>query len=387
MPEHQTFVTQLLRLYHGDKPIGPGPVDLPAVDAIQYLCDVGLGPIAFQVYGDAFRQTDPLIFSILHSADITARVIYRQQENAAIELDSELKSAGVTPTFLKGISASDELYSPPHLRLMGDVDILIEQSEVDTAAAIIKDLGYEISAEQWRLYHKYGHHHLPQARHRKTGIFIEVHTGLFGSHEFYSRECVFQTNSITAQSVDFDYRGIRVTRLTPEFQLIYTVSKWNVDFDWATNLKNINDTIHILTKYESAFDWATLSNWFANNPHLPPIIAPLLNYLQQVGLTVDSPKMRDALACGDHNLGPRTLRLLAWVLHKYPLNSRARTSPNYGGWFAHALWMYLTKPKNRKLGVGREIMRQFFTNALYGKYNPIRRMWSPIEAVIDRMRK
>ena len=387
MPARQTFVTQILHLYHGGNPAGSGPIDLPTVDHVEYLCHVGLGPIAFQVYGDKFRQSDPSIFSVLQSADVTARAIYRQHEDAAVELASELKSVGVTPTFLKGISASDEFYSPPYLRLMGDVDILIRSSEVDLVMSKVADLGYEITEEQWDYYHKYGQHHLPEARHRKTAVFIEVHTGLFGSPEFYSGEHVFQPGNITAQSVDFDYRGIPVTRFTPEFQFIYTVSKWSVDFDWATNLKNINDTIHILTKYESAFDWVTLSMWFADNPHLAPIIAALLNYLQQVGLIVVSPQMRDALACADHSLGPRTLKLLAWVLHKYPFNARAENKPSYGGWFAHALWMYLTKPKSRNLGIGREIMRQFYTNALYGKYNPIRRVRSQIEAIIYRIRK
>ena len=387
MPARQTFVTQILHLYHGGNPAGSGPIDLPTVDHVEYLCQVGLGPIAFQVYGDKFRQSDPSIFSVLQSADVTARVIYRQHENAAVELASELKSVGVTPTFLKGISASDEFYSPPYLRLMGDVDILIQRSEVDLVMAKVADLGYEITEEQWHFYHKYGHHHLPQARHRKTGIFIEVHTGLFGSHEFYSGEHVFQPGNITAQSVDFDYRGIRITRFTPEFQFIYTVSKWSVDADWAINLKNINDTIHILRKYESAFDWPTLSKWFAASPHLYPIIDALLHYLEQANLVTVSPQLREALTCADSSLGPRTLKLLAWVLHTYPFNARDKNIPNYRRWFAHASWMYLTKPKNRNLGIGREIIRQFYTNALYGKYNPIRRMRSVIEPIIDRIRK
>ena len=385
MPTHPTFVTQLLQLYHGRESAGSGPIDLPAVDQVEYLCLVGLGPIAFHVYGDKFRQSDPSIFSVLQSADVTARVIYRQQEDAAVELASELKSIGVSPTFLKGISTSDEFYSPPYLRLMGDVDILIQRSEVDLVMAKVADLGYEITEEEWHYYHKYGHHHLPQARHWKTGVFIEVHTGLFGSPEFYSEEHVFQPGNITAQSVDFDYRGIRVTRFTPEFQFIYTVSKWSVDANWAINLKNINDTIHILRKYESAFDWPTLSKWLAASPHLYPIIAALLHYLEQANLVTVSPQLREALACADSSLGPRTLKMLAWVLHTYPFNARAKNNPNYGRWFAHALWMYLTKPNRRNVGISREIMRQFYTNALYGKYNPIRKMRSGIKALIYRI--
>ena len=387
MAAQQTFVTQLLHRYHDGMLVDSCPSNLPSADEVKYLCYVGLGPIAFKVYGDAFRKTDLSVFSLLQSADVTARVIYRQQENAALELASKLKTVGVTPTFLKGISTSDELYSPPHLRLISDVDILIKHSEVDVVMAIVKDLGYEITEEQWHFYQKYGHHHLPQARHRNTGIFIEVHTGLFGSPEFYSGEYVFQPGNITAQTVDFDYRGVLVTRFTPEFQFIYTVSKWSVDFDWATNLKNINDTIHILRKYDSAFDWATLSMWFAANPHLAPLVAPLLNYLQRVELVIVSPQLRQVLTRADHNLGPKKLRMLEWLLHTYPFNAQNKNVPNYRRWFAHAFWMYLTKPKSRNLGIGREITRQFYTNALYGQYNPIRRLRSLIEEVTNRLRR
>ena len=51
------------------------------------------------------------------------------------------------------------------------------------------------------------------------------------------------------------------------------------------NLKNINDTIHILRKYESEFDWSTLSKWFAARPRLIPIIAALAHYLEQANMT------------------------------------------------------------------------------------------------------
>ena len=104
MPPNHTFVTQLLQIYHGAIPSGDIPIDLPTIDQMKYLCDVGLGPIAFKVYGDEFKKLDPAIFSVLQSADLTTRVVYGQLEKATLELTSTLRSAGVTPTFRKGIS-------------------------------------------------------------------------------------------------------------------------------------------------------------------------------------------------------------------------------------------------------------------------------------------
>ncbi len=387
MPASQTSVTQLLHIYHSGKPAVASEIDLPTADQVNFLCDVGLGPIAFKVYGDEFKHSDPTLFSVLQSADLTTRVIYGQLEKAAVELAGELQSAGVIPTFLKGISTSEEFYAPPYLRVMRDIDILIQHSEVDLVMAKVSDLGYEITDEQWRLYQKSGHHHLPEARHPNTGVSIEVHTGLFSAAEFYSRETVFQSDNITGQSVEFDYRGIRVARFTPEFQFIYTVSKWSVDFGWAVNLASINDTIHILGKYESEFDWSTLSKWFAASPHLFPITAPLLHYLEQAELITVSPQLRKALVGADRKLGLRKLKLLAWLLHTYPFNSRDKFYAAYERRCAHALWLYLSKPNNRDLGIKRELLRQLHLSALYGKYNPVRRVLSGLRTLVYRIRE
>ena len=386
MPAQQTFVTQLLRLYHGGKPAGSGPIDLPTIDQVNFLCNVGLGPIAFRVYGDDLRQSDPTSFSVLRSADLTTRVIYGQLEKAAVELAGELQGAGVIPTILKGLSTSEEFYAPPYLRVMGDIDILIQRSEVDLVMAKVADLGYEIADDQWRMYRKLGHHHLPEARHPKTGVFIEVHTGLFSPAEFYSEETVFQPDNIAEHLVEFDYRGTRVARFTPEFQFIYTVSKWSVDRDWAVNLTSINDTIHILRKYESDFDWSTLSKWFSASPHLFPITAALLHYLEQADILTVSPQMREALAGADRKLGSRRLKLLTWLLHTYPFNARDTFYASYARWCAHALWLFFSKVNSRDLGITSTILHQLYQSALYGKYNPIRRVLTALKSLVYRIR-
>jgi hypothetical protein len=90
----------------------------------------------------------------------------------------------------------------------------------------VTDLGYEIADEAWSEYFETGHHHLPEARHPKTGMSIEVHTGLFAPGKPVEKEAVFQTDSFEAQKVEFDYNGIRVARFTPEFQLIFAIWRW-----------------------------------------------------------------------------------------------------------------------------------------------------------------
>ena len=155
-----------------------------------------------------------------------------------------------------------------------------------------------------------------------------------------------------------------------------------MDRDWAVNLKNINDTIHILRKYESEFDWSTLSRWFAASPHLFPINTALLHYLEQADIVTVPPQLREVLAGADRKLGAKTLRLLAWLLHTFPFNARNKAYEGYTRWFAHALWLYLTKPNDRDLGIQSEILHQFYMSALYGKYSPTRRVLSGLKMLV-----
>jgi hypothetical protein len=209
---------------------------------------------------------------------------------------------------------------------------------------------------------------------------------LFRSAGFYSGETVFQQEVIAGQSVEFDYRGTRVARFTPEFQFIYTVSKWSADDSWAVNLTNINDTICILKKYESDFDWSTLSKWFAASPHLFPITAALLHYLEQADIVTVSPQLRKALAAADCKLGPRTLKLLTWLLHTYPFNARDKFYGSYAMWRAHALWLYLTKPNSRDSKIPIAVFRALLRSANYGRYNPIVFVPFRLKALVYRIR-
>lgn len=371
MSRHPSFVSQLLRAYHDDNAARISLPVLPTADQVKYLCEVGLGPIAFRVYGDELKQSDPTLFSVLHSADLTTRVIYGQLERAAAELAGVLQDVGVVPTFLKGISTSYEFYAPPHLRVMGDIDILIERSEVELVMTKVADLGYEITEKQWRWYRKHEDPHLPAAFNPKTGVTIEVHTGLIGAADFYAGEPVFQSDIFTAHKVEFEYEGTRVARFTPQYQFIYTVSKWSADAGWAENLTNINDVIHILKKYESEFDWPTLSRWISASPYLIPITVALLHFLEQADIITVSPRLRDALFGADHKLGPKRLKMLTWLLNTYPFNVRNKNYGGYSRWRANALWLYLSKPKISDSEIPIAILRALLRSLRYGRYNPI----------------
>ena len=91
MTLHRTFVGQLLRAYHGGEATCTELIERLGVDQASYLCEVGLGPIAFHTYGELLKTGDPDVYSLLKSADLTTRVIYQQMETAGVELLENLK--------------------------------------------------------------------------------------------------------------------------------------------------------------------------------------------------------------------------------------------------------------------------------------------------------
>ena len=385
MPTTQTFITQLLRTYHGresictelSSPIGPGH--------IRYLCDVGLGPIAFRTYGEVLRESNAEIYSILLSADLTTRAIYKQMENATVELLECLNGESVTPTLLKGISTAYEFYSPSHLRLMGDVDVLVRRSEIAITMTKLADLGYIVADEDWVRYHEKGHHHLPGARNPKTGVTVEVHTSLFAPGGRFAEQPVFQTDNIRAQTVEFDYNGIRASRFTPEFQLVYTIGHWAVDGNWAVNLTSINDTIHILRRHQSDMNWSTLEGWIAGSPRIYPNIAALVNYLEQMDILTTSPGMHESLKNTKNELQPGTMKILLWLLHNYPFNAREKTRDGYARWRARAMWQELTRPNSRDIRIPFSFLRTAIRSIHHGRYNPLGWLWSIYRNIASRL--
>jgi hypothetical protein len=383
MPAQHTFITRLLQLYHRGNSKRGIPLEMPDRVQAQLLCRLGLGPIAFRVYGDELQHTDSAIFSMLHSADITTRVIFSQLEKSTIELLSELQSVGVTATLLKGISTADEFYSPPYLRVMGDVDILIKNAEEDRARITLSRLGYKISDEQWRQYRRVAKHHFPATRHPVTGIMVEVHTGLFSPTETFglfsptetsSKEHVFGPENIVQHSAIFDYKGIRAARFTPEFQLLFTIAKWSVDASWAVNLTSINDIVHILRKHESNFEWPTFSEWLVAYPQLFSRVAVLMHYLDTTQIHPTSPQMRESLAATDHNIGARTFRLMLRLLHTYPFNARVKVYDGRRRWRAHAFWSELNRPNNRDIKIPLAGLRVLLRYLLNKKKNLLHRL-------------
>ena len=195
---------------------------------------------------------------------------------------------------------------------------------------------------------------------------------------------MFQPDSIASHQVDTELNGIRVARFTPELQFVYTISKWSVDRDWAVNLKNINDVVHILTSHEKDFDEQLLAGWFAESPHLYPITLALLNYLQQSNVVAEMPRLQNVLTMSGHSFGSTRLKIMAWLLHTFPFNVGERQYASYSRWCAFALWSFVSQPAGRSFGIPGTLTRQLYLSAVYGEFSPVRKARASIRKLINQ---
>ena len=96
---------------------------------VKWIIKAGLGPLFwFASQKDSGTEDSPL-FHDLKAADLTTRLINRIQLETLGEILG--RCVGLLPpiTLLKGSSTGSELYPEPHLRVMRDLDLLVDAED------------------------------------------------------------------------------------------------------------------------------------------------------------------------------------------------------------------------------------------------------------------
>ena len=98
----------------------------------------------------------------------------RLEETIAV-LDRE----GIDFILLKGAALANTIYSSFIERPMGDIDLMIAASAAEAAHAVLRGSGWVWDEATFPFARYAGHHHLPPlADASKTGIRLELHTGI-----------------------------------------------------------------------------------------------------------------------------------------------------------------------------------------------------------------
>jgi hypothetical protein len=261
MQHNANSMVPLLRAYHGSSVAAQPPIC--SDEQVHQLYERGLACIAASTLDPDTLSAESR--ELLRNAELTAQVIQEQMAETTIEILEFAARREIPVALIKGIAIADAYYPASHHRIMGDIDILVpEDQALPLQEAMLRD-GYSYAASGTRRRSPKYHHHLPPIRHGRTGIVLEIHTGLF-SHKLIPSEPLFGLSDLWTYVKRSEYRGVPCQHLIPEYQFLYGVAHWAVDQKWEINVVSINDVILMLNSNTYPLDWALIDSWLDENP-------------------------------------------------------------------------------------------------------------------------
>jgi hypothetical protein len=226
---------------------------------VRWILDAGLGPLLYRATRDRFDVLPSAWRDVLLSAELTAHVRHGALIDTANEVIDVCTDLGTPVTLLKGISTSDQCYPAPHLRPMGDIDILVPREACEAVESSLLRIGYRPEPNHPRNDNM---HHAPPLLQPERNVWVELHTNLFPRHEYLAQSTLFSSSNVDAQSTTSTFQGRSVRRLSDELQIAYIASSWMRDLTLSgVNpgfLASLVDAFYLLKRSGTGLDWPGL---------------------------------------------------------------------------------------------------------------------------------
>jgi hypothetical protein len=125
-----------------------------------------------------------------------------------------LATARVEAILLKGAALAVSVYPRFGDRPMGDLDLLIDRRDAETAQRALRENGWYSEDEPSAVY--VDHHHLPPLLAKDGSTALELHTGLFAGRPFS-----FGAEEVRAGATTVEWKGRRVRVPDPHHLLVH----------------------------------------------------------------------------------------------------------------------------------------------------------------------
>jgi hypothetical protein len=291
---------------------------------IRWAAESGLGALLLRMCRPDRDLRHSPHWPMLHGADLTARVLCEAQLEAMSEIIDALRGHVSTPTLLKGISVCEQYYPMPHLRPMRDIDFLLPREEVPIAQSVLARLGYledPNTRREW--FTGFASHHAHPLVHPRTGIWVEVHHGLFPPQSAVRADPIFDLQHVRSQTYTSVFHGRPVARLSDEFQLAYLASHWALSFKLIGDVGGVVpmlDVIYLL-KSNPSVRWDLILSWLDGTSAAAHLYL-MLSYLHKRAV-VDLPfGVLGALRKIQKPLGTANLEVAHTILDRYVVGRR-----------------------------------------------------------------
>jgi hypothetical protein len=310
---------------------------------IQRAIEAGLGPLLFSIMQGHPEAMASLPWPLLHGAHVTAQFLSREQLEAIGELLEACARRLPPVTLLKGISICRQHYPAPRLRIIRDIDILVDEAARPAVEALLVRLGYrQRSRSQLPAAFFDTYHHSMPFFHAQRGVWIEVHRGLFPPTSPLGLDPVFSRAHVATQLRPSVWQGHTVMRLSDELQLVYIAAHWAQSFQVIGGLVALVDTIYLLRHTTATLDWERLGAWLHGSVAAPHVYL-MLTYLARRQVLEIDPQVLQTLSVRQRAFGTLNLRLLHALVDRYMVSGQPvghRLSPRK----LHLLWESLLSP-------------------------------------------
>jgi len=250
----------------------------------------------------------------LEGARLTAKVLTTTLNSAMTEIIDHCQPRVENIVLLKGISISDQYYPTPELRPMRDIDFLIQKKDLVKVEEVLTQLGYQQKSDLPKAFFDNYHHSMP-FYHPSTGVWVEVHTGLFSGKKQIHDSQVFDVNNILSNLVKSKFNEREIYRLSDEYQLIYTASSWCLEFKKFGGCIALFDIIYLL-KNSPALDWVRILSWL-DSDKLGWYLFLALGYLKQHNILEIDDKLYKKLKRQNKIGDAVKIKILYYIIDKY----------------------------------------------------------------------
>ena len=278
---------------------------------IDRAIESGLGPIVSRIGRDSAAPPAGIV-ELIQASDLTARVLTGERYDLLTRILAEAADAGCYPVLLKGCSTALRYYPEPHLRTMGDIDLLVTYEEAPALERVCRGAGFRPSAPGVPASRYDDHHHGIPLHHQESGMWIEIHTRLYPKKSPLSTDTRFSTDALKDRLTTFSFNGQSVRVLSHELQLIYTCTRWAEYPSPQRGVFPVLDAARLISARGDSFDWDRVTI-LAGQSWAATALRVMLGYLDRWQLAAVPPAVLRNLAA----LDPYTNQLIVQTLHRF----------------------------------------------------------------------
>lgn len=278
---------------------------------IDRAIESGLGPILARISRDSLQPFSEAAGQI-QASDLTARVLTGERYDVLTRVLFAAARAGCHPTLLKGCSTALRYYPEPHLRTMGDIDLLVRSDEVPVLERVCRAAGFQPSAPGVPPSRYDNHHHGIPLRHQESGMWVEIHTRLYPEKSPLGTDARFLVEAIDNRVVTSSVNGQTIRVFGHELQLLYTCTRWAEYPSPQRGMFPVLDAARLLSVHGDTIDWDRVTI-MAGQSWAATALRVMLGYLDRWQLAAVPPPVLRNLA----TLDPYTNQLIVQTLHRF----------------------------------------------------------------------